>query len=358
MRAFHPEDLAAPMDPEAPVASMPGVELVADRDRFDLVENPGALEGPGAIRKAGFLAPLEAFLSSAVDSIHTRRAYRRHIQDAFRIAGALEVSELQAAHLVRYRELLLGDGRGAATHAQALSAFRSFLGWCSDMGGLPFPLRMAERLLRVPRAEVVRPYQTLTRGEVERLVEVCESLRDKALVLVMLGSGIRVSEVQGLDCSDLVDVDGEPVLWIRRGKGNKDRMVPIAEEVSEAIQRYLASASRRVGEAGPLFLAEDRGVEARESARLSHYGVRFILVAAVAKAGIAKRITPHALRHTFGMEFQRNSGDLNKTAKVMGHSTLRPTLRYTDHLQLAELRENLPRWVRTRRPSSGDPTAI
>lgn len=290
--------------------------------------------------------PLEAFLSTAVDSIHTRRAYRRHIKQAFRIMGISQVQAVQAAHLVHYREVLLGDGRGAATYAQALSAMRSFLGWCSDMGGLTVPLRMAERLLRVPRADVVRPYQTLTRGEVDRLVEVAGNLRDKALILVMLGSGIRVSEVQALDCSDLVDVDGEPVLWVRKGKGNKDRMVPITDEVSEAIHRYLAFTERRVGQTGPLFLAEDRALESRGTPRLSHYGIRYVLSAAVAAAGIAKRITPHALRHTFGMEFQRNSGDLNKTAKVMGHATLRPTMRYTDHLQLAELRGSLPRWIR------------
>lgn len=294
----------------------------------------------------GYRRPLEAFLSTAVDSEHTRRAYRRHITDAFDFMEIRSLTEVSADTLIRYRELLMADGRGPATHAQALSGFRSFLGWCSDMGGLAFPLRVAERLLRVPRAEVVRPYQTCTHGEVDRLVDAALSLRDRALVLVMLGSGIRVSEVQGLDCSDLVEVDGEPVLWIRRGKGNKDRMVPITEEVSEAIQRYLAEGDRRVGVSGPMFLAEDRAAESRGDLRLSAFGIRFVLKGLVGFAAIAKRITPHALRHTFGMEFQRNSGDLNKTAKVMGHATLVPTLRYTDHLQLAELRTALPRWRR------------
>lgn len=299
--------------------------------------------------KSNLLGPLEAFLASAVDSPHTRRAYRRHIRDAFRIMAAADIAELQPTHLANYREVLLGDGRGAATYAQALSALRSFLAWCSDMGGLRFPLRMAERLLRVPRADVVRPYLTLNRGEVDRLVEGSLRLRDKAMALVMLGGGLRVSEVQGLDCSDLVDVDGAPVLWVRKGKGNKDRLVPIEDEVVEAVHRYLAATDRKVGDTGPLFLAEDRGVKARESARLSHYGIRFALKGVVGRSAIAKRVTPHVLRHTFGMEFQRNSGDLNKTAKVLGHSTLRPTLRYTDHLQLAELRNCLPRWIRAKR---------
>jgi site-specific recombinase XerD len=298
------------------------------------------------VEGGGSTNPLEAFLATAVDSEHTRRAYRRHILEAFRVMGGLEVGTLRPEGLIHYREVLLADGRGAATHAQALSAVRSFLAWCSDMGGLRFPLRVAERLLRVPKVDVKRPYQTCTRGEADRLLDAAWSLRNRALVLVMLGSGLRVSEVQRLDCSDLVEVDGGPVLWVRRGKGGKDRLVPIEEEVSEAIQRYLADGGRRVGEPGPLFLAEDRGAEARGDLRLSSFGIRYVLQRLMGTAAIAKRLTPHALRHTFGMEFHRNSGDLNKTAKILGHATLIPTLRYTDHLQLAELRRDLPRWRR------------
>jgi len=291
---------------------------------------------------------LEAFLASAVDSKHTRRAYRRHILDAFQGMGGVRLAELHPNHLVNYRQKLMDDGRGPATHAQALSGLRSYLTWCADLGGLPFPLRMAERILRVPSATVVRPYVTCTRGEVDRLLETTSNLRDRAMILVMLGAGLRVSEVEGLDCADVLTVDGEPVLHVRHGKGNKDRLVPITDEVLEALHRYLALEFRVVGGPGPLFLAEDRGVEARGNPRLSHYGIRMVFGNAVEAAGIAKRITPHALRHTFGMEFQRASSDLSKTAKVMGHKTLTTTLRYTDHLQLAELRANLPRWIRSR----------
>jgi len=292
-----------------------------------------------------FKRSLEAFLTTAFDSVHTRRAYRRHIQDAFDVMAVSSVPLLTPEHLAHYRKTLLGDGRGAATHAQALSSLRSYLAWCADLGGLKLPLRVAERLLRVPKADVVRPYVICTRSEVERILESAVNLRDKALILVMLGGGLRVSEVEALDCTDLIEVDGEPVLWVRQGKGNKDRFVPVNEEVALAIHRYLANEGRRIGDRQPLFLAEDRGVDARDTPRLSHYGIRKILKAIVRDAFVAKRITPHALRHTFGMEFQRKGGDLNKTAKVMGHATLRPTLRYTDHLNLRELRTALPAWA-------------
>lgn len=128
------------------------------------------------------------------------------------------------------------------------------------------------QLLRVPMVELVRPFVTASLAEVVRLLNEA-SLRNQALVLTMAGAGLRASKVEDLDCPDLIDVDGQPALWVRRGKGHKDRIVPVADEVSIAVHRYLAVGSRRVDTKGPLFLAEDRGAEARgNDGRLSHYG--------------------------------------------------------------------------------------
>jgi len=290
------------------------------------------------------VALILAFLQSKVDSDNTRRAYARHLKETFKLMGLASLTELGAAHLVRYREILMSDGRGEASHAQALYAVRSFFEWCADVAGLQVPARTVAQLLRVPKVEVVRPFVTASLGEVVRLLDTA-SLRDQALVLVMAGAGLRVSEVEDLDCTDLIDVDGQPALWVRKGKGQKDRIVPVADEVSMAVHRYLAAGSRRLDSKGPLFLAEDRGAEARgDDGRLSHYGIRKALGRLVKSVAIAKRLTPHALRHTFGMEFQRRSKDSRKTAKVLGHATERPTWRYTDHLELAELRASLPHY--------------
>ncbi len=294
-----------------------------------------------------FLGPLEAFLTNALDSKHSRRAYRRHVQEAFGLMEADSVAAVTPDNLVRYREGLLQDGRGQATHAQALSGLRSFLNWCSDMGGLGFPARTMERLLRVPSVEVNKPYVTASPAEIERVLDVA-SLRDKALVMVMAGGGLRVSEVSNLDCTDLLDVDGAPALWVRNGKGRKDRLVPVLDEVMESIHRYLVASGRQVGDPGPLFLGEEKGAKKRGLHRLSDWGIRYTLKRRVLAGDVAKRLPPHALRHTFGMEFQRHGKDMNLTAKVMGHSSLRSTQRYVDHLQLAELREHLPSWVRAR----------
>ena len=196
------------------------------------------------------VALILAFLQSKVDSDNTRRAYARHLKDAFRSMGLATLAELGTAHLVRYREILMSDGRGEASHAQALYAVRSFFEWCADVAGLPVPSRTVTKLLRVPKVEVVTPFVTASLAEVVRLLDKA-SLRDQALVLVMAGAGLRVSEVEDLDCTDLIDVDGQPALWVRKGKGQKDRIVPVAEEVSVADYRYLAAGSRRLDSKGP-----------------------------------------------------------------------------------------------------------
>lgn len=328
------DDELLPLGPEPEAEPAPG----------GLVSPPGALHAEGLA--ASFRGPLEAFLLNAVDSVHTRRAYRRHVKDAFYIMGVEAVTDVAAAHLVLYRGVLMEDGRGAASHAQALAGVRSFLNWCDVMGGLRMPARTMEALLRVPKVEVQRPFVTASAAEIEAFLEGA-SPRDKALVLVMAGGGLRVGEVEHLDCTDLREVDGGPILWVREGKGRKDRLVPIREEVKVAIHRYLLEDGRTESDPGPLFLAQDRGVEAatRQTQRLSDDGIRRVLRRLVLRAAVAKRITPHALRHTFGMAFQRHGKDMNLTAKVLGHKTLAPTMRYTDHLQLAELREHLPEWT-------------
>lgn len=305
--------------------------------------------------RGGYEGPLTAFLASAVDSAHTRRAYQRHVREAFRIMRCSRVGDLTPNLLVLYRAVLLEDGRGQATHAQALSGVRSFLNWCDVLGGLPLPGRTMEVLLRVPKVTVVQPFVIASAPEIQALLEDA-SLRDRALVLVMVGGGLRVAEVEHLDCSDLLEIEGGPALWVREGKGRKDRIVPIEEEVKVAIHRYLLEDGRQAGVKGePLFLAQDRGVDSmtRATPRLSDDGIRKVLRGLVLRATIAKRITPHALRHTFGMAFQRNGRDLNLTAKVLGHATVAPTLRYTDHLELEELRGHLPNW--TKPPKTDEP---
>lgn len=289
--------------------------------------------------------PLETFLITQ-DSLHTRRAYQRHIREAFRALGIASISELEHPRLTAWRELLMMDGRGTATHAQALSAMRSFLNWYADLGGLPMPHRTMTRVLSVPKVEVLDPCVTLTRSEAKIfLASAIESPRDYALIHILLGAGLHVSEVELLDCTDLRDVDGAPALWIRKGEGGKDRVVPILDEVARAIHVYLLETKRLVTSPGPLFLREDRASGKDGLAiRLGDDGIRRILSKVRMRAFIAKKTSPQVLRQTFGMEFQNHSKDMNLTAKVLGHAPLRTSKKSVDHPEIAEIRAHLPDW--------------
>lgn len=321
------------MTPEAPTQEIYGLVPLAIQAVLPVLGTE-AIDGP-----------LQAWLMG-LRSPHTRRAFAGHLvgtrkrPGVFQLMGVRTLGELRLAHLVAYRAHLIG-ARGAATHAQALSALRSFLGWVHDMGGLPFPLRAAERNLEIPQVKVENPYVTLTRPEAERLLEVADAPRLRCLVLFGLGGGLRPEELSKVDLADLgQDADGGCILRVH-GKGAKDRTIPLAAEVEEAIHRYLIDTKRKWGGPGPLFLSEDR----RGTHRLTTQGWRKILHGLVAKATIAKVITPHSLRHTYAIEALRKCWDVVRVAKLLGHADPKTTMRYLDHLKLSELRDVVPTWM-------------
>lgn len=144
------------------------------------------------------------------------------------------------------------------TQAQALAALRSFLRWSRTMGASTLSADVVAEAPRTPRTDVRRPYTSLSERELTALLEAAENPRDRALLAVMLGAGLRVSEVVGRDVTDLLEgADGGAALYVRLGKGRKDRQGPVQLEVAGVIRRYLAVTGRRLGDAGPLFRAHD-----------------------------------------------------------------------------------------------------
>ena len=231
-----------------------------------------------------------------------------------------------------------------------MAALRSFLSWVADMGGVSLPPRMLKRTLRAPRAHVVTPFQVLSSAEISRLLETAKGEpRSAAIVLLLLGSGIRAAELVRLDASDLfADPDGGMVLNVL-GKGKKSRLVPVQQEVAETIQVYLAGMGRRVGDAGPLFQTTDRGTLKRGSMRLDRRRVGKIIKGLCDLSAIAKRISPHSFRHTFAVNYIRNGGNVVGLSELLGHSDLSTTQMYPKHLELAELRRAIPRYTQTDR---------
>jgi site-specific recombinase XerD len=276
----------------------------------------------------------------------TVAAYRRHLQ-AF--CSGLDDGRVTPAGLTAYRARLLADGRGRATHRQALAAVRGFLSWSADLAQAlgeapPIPPEAVKRLLRAPRGQVVRPYQVLDDREAAALLCHAPADRDRAMLAVFLGGGLRVAELVGLDVAD-VQRQGEAfALWVRHGKGGKSRTVPVRADVAGHLADYLTATGRTWSSPGPLFQAlPPRGGRRRPGGRLTTRAVEHRLQRLLPLAGLAGRaISPHALRHTYAMRYLRAGGNLKALQVLLGHASIETTERYLRHLELEEIRKGLP----------------
>jgi len=284
---------------------------------------------------------VDSYLDAAVDSPHTRRAYRRHLQAAFAWLGVTAVADLSGAQLAAYRAHLAGGGLARASQSQALAALRSFLHWSGTMGAHRLPAELVKAALRTPRSTVQKPYQVLSEPEIGATLAAVTQPRDKALLAVMLGAGLRAAEAVGLDIGDvLTDQEGGSALHVRQGKGRKDRVVPIQPDVAKLLRAYLAATGRRLGQGGPLFRAHDRAAAKRTRGRLTTRAAGYVVARCTEAAGIdAKRISPHSLRHTFAIRSLRIKRDVIAVQKLLGHASVATTQKYLDHLGLVELRD-------------------
>ena len=183
----------------------------------------------------------------------------------------------------------------------------------------------------------------LGESEVEAMLGAATGPRDRALLAVLLGAGVRAAELTALDVRDLHDTDDGLFLHVR-GKGRKTRDVPVTSTVRAALLGYLSSTGRALGDDGPLFRAHDRGARERGRPRLSTRAVGDLVATLARRAKLTgKRVTPHALRHTYAIRYLKLA-DKNVAAlqKLLGHASLTVTQRYLDHLGLADLRAGLP----------------
>ncbi|MFZ4513347.1 MAG: tyrosine-type recombinase/integrase, partial [Geothrix sp.] len=334
--------------PEAAPKVRPNPQIVTPtetaRRPIDMVPITGVISTEGVATTIPFMNAVEGFLSADVDSPNTRRAYRRHLTDAFAFFEVVDVRELNGQRLAAYRAHLLADGRRASTHSQALAALRAFLRWMNGTFDLrQFDDRVLRATLRAPRVTVMRPFNVLSDPEAIRILQAASNTRDRALVATLLGAGLRVSELCALDVGDLRgDAEGGDVLHVRSGKGGKDRLVPVHAEVIHAIHLYLTSTGRCTSDSGPLFLAQDRGQAARRNHRVGARAVRKLVTRLQEQAGVAKIISPHSFRHTYGMRGIRHGKDPVAMSRLLGHANLTTTMAYVDHLSLGELRRTVP----------------
>jgi integrase/recombinase XerD len=189
--------------------------------------------------------------------------------------------------------------------------------------------------LSAPRKNRKLPH-VLTRGEVERMLSQPTgtgpaALRDRALLELMYACGLRASEAIGLELAD-VDVD-ERVLRAR-GKGSKERLVPIGQAAARAVALYLERGRGALvkGSAEPALFVNFRG------GRLTRQGLYKIVRRHATTAGLADRMSPHTLRHTFATHLLAGGCDLRSVQEMLGHADVSTTQLYT-HLSSERLKE-------------------
>src|SRR5712692_11328065 len=261
-------------------------------------------------------------LSTARLAPRTVDAYRRDLSDvSARLGGS--PADATPDQLAAYVAQLRADGLAATTIARRVAALRSFyrhqilLGARSDNPAAELDL---------PRRRRALP-KTLSPGEAERLIEAAagttpRSLRDRALLELLYGAGLRVSEAVGLERAS-VDLENRLVRCI--GKGSKERIVPIGREAADALRRYLARGRPYLDtrHRPELFLNAKGG-------GLTRAGAFLILRRLAGAAGLEpERVHPHLLRHSFATHLLEGGADLRSVQEMLGHADLATTELYT-----------------------------
>lgn len=178
-----------------------------------------------------------------------------------------------------------------------------------------------------------RDVEFLELDEVERLIksakgEKLESLRDRAILELLFSTGLRVSELSGLNIENVNLKSGE---FSVRGKGDKIRLVFLSESAKIALNEY---TMRRKDVSPALFVS----LKGKEVSRLTPRSIERIVKKYAAKAGIVKKITPHTLRHSFATDLLHNGADIRSVQAMLGHSSITTTQIYT-HITNRHLKE-------------------
>jgi integrase/recombinase XerD len=259
-------------------------------------------------------------------SRNTVAAYRSDIAgylEVLALAGKTDPAAVEEEDIAAFLHDLKAAGVSASTLARKLSSLRAFHsllvseGWAqADPTGLLQGPRLWKKLPRV-----------LSHHEVETLLEHPDpttplGLRDRALLEVLYGAGLRESEAATLRLDHLLWRTG----FLRiLGKGDKERMVPLGRKAWEALDRYLAEARPGLvkGSDHAFVFVNFRGKP------LSRMGLWRIVSGHGAACGIAKRVTPHTLRHSFATHLLEGGADLRSVQEMLGHSSITTTQIYT-----------------------------
>ena len=274
-------------------------------------------------------ALIDKFLSSLeVEknySNHTILNYRADLEEFAAVLGNQPLTQVDYPVLRRFLAQLRTRNLKPRTVSRKLSALRSFFKYLQRHKMIT---SNPAALLVTPKLDKTLPH-FLTEEETVRFLDApkdgkVNTLRDMAIFETLYSTGIRVSELVGLD-EGHVDSIGNIVRV--RGKGKKERLVPIGEKALEAIQNYLETRPQK---SPALFLNKN-------GSRLSDRGVRGIINKYILKAGLQGKVSPHMFRHSFATHLLNRGADLRSVQELLGHANLSTTQIYT-HLTTDKLK--------------------
>lgn len=266
----------------------------------------------------------------------TRSAYARDLRQFFEflqlhLAGPARLSDLVALTPADMRAFLARrriDGASGRSLARALSAVRSFYRYLERAGSAPsaavYAIRPPKRRHGLPKPVPEGKARALAAAEthVGPGVEPWIGARDAAVLALLYGSGLRISEALSLKAGDAPLPHRDDMLRIT-GKGGKMRLVPVLPAVRQAIRTYLELCPYPLGADRPLFVGTKGG-------RLSPRIIQLAVERLRSTLGLPDSATPHALRHSFATHLLSAGGDLRTIQELLGHASLSTTQIYTE----------------------------
>lgn len=236
------------------------------------------------------------------------------------------LAQLEESHIVSFiRWLRRRERRGQTLSSNSVSYYfrslRAFLNWCVRRGSLESGV-VAQ--IKPPKVEQRVP-EILSEAETQKLLHSAEREVEQLVIVLLLDTGLRVSELTGL-CYESVDWENAGIKVM--GKGAKERMVTLSKAASWILRIWVA---KHPGKPSDWLVKGERG-------RLTVSGVEQLVRRVASRAGLNKRVTPHRIRHTFATHYLQHGGNIHGLKDELGHSTLEMAKRYV-HLAYNDRRE-------------------
>ncbi|MFS2222536.1 tyrosine recombinase XerC [Pantoea sp. B65] len=259
----------------------------------------------------------------------TQKSYTHQLSVLVALADEMKITDWAKLDAAQVRSLASRSRRAGlqpASLALRLSALRSFLDWLVGQGQLK---ANPAKGIATPRAPRHLP-KNIDVDEMSQLLEIDVNdplaVRDRAMLEIMYGAGLRLSELVGIDCRHLDLASGE--VWVM-GKGSKERRLPVGSTAVKWVEQWMVLRELFAPDDDALFLSnQGKRISARNvQKRFAEWGV---------KQGLNSHIHPHKLRHSFATHMLESSGDLRAVQELLGHANLSTTQIYT-HLDFQHL---------------------